>query len=157
LQEEAKHKACSLCYSEESKQDGKWNYCPECNKTWCHICNQEGKNERTLFETLPAWCSWRASFPLACEFYHFCRFYNQNGKRALRSETVFYSLAILGGLLWILWTTVYFLFAPFVWALSGVIYMPKRQNPFLLLALSPLIYLLLLVLMIFISVCMLLV
>ena len=33
------HKPCMVCYTEVCTQNAEYNFCPECNYHWCHICN----------------------------------------------------------------------------------------------------------------------
>jgi len=114
----ARHSPCSLCYAETSQQDGRINFCPECNVKWCHMCNHElPSQDRWFFNSVPNFCGCRFMGPLVCDFYHFCRFKTgPDGRRELRSDDSFTCIAWTLGLLWCFWAPLYWLVKPLEWA-----------------------------------------
>ena len=93
------------------------NYCPECQVSWCHICNSEYTKNLLIFGAVENTCMSRGLGAYTCNLIHFCRFtIDSNGRRQLRPDMDYWYLAFFAALFYIIYTTVLaLLWYPFKW------------------------------------------
>ena len=100
------------------------NTCPQCQKSWCHMCNLEQKIGRDLFNSVEKGC-WGV-FEL-CWLFYFMRFTEgADGRRQRRSDGAFYCVSIVLFVFFIPVYTIILVIHVFIWTFRTTVFVISK-------------------------------